>query len=126
MESTSTVGERFARALGTKDASALLELLAPDVDFRGMTPNRVWEADSAATLVHEVIFSHWFTPRDEIVAIESLDHSAVVDRERVGYRFRVANDDGAFIVDQQAYLDTEGERITWLRIMCSGYRRWSG
>jgi hypothetical protein len=116
------IGERFARAIAAKDAPALLGLLAPSLDFKAMTPSRFWEADSPAQLVDEVILGKWFEPTDRIESIEGIEHGEVADRERVSYRFRVANDDGAFLVEQQAYLCAEDEGITWLRIMCSGYR----
>jgi hypothetical protein len=41
------IGERFAHALATKDAQGLLAVLDPEVDFRGLTPGRFWEASSA-------------------------------------------------------------------------------
>ncbi len=108
--------------MAAKDASALLTLLAPQVDFRAMTPGRFWEASSADELVKDVILGHWFDGSDRIDAIEGIESDTVVDRERVGYRFRVTNDDGAFIVEQQAYLGVENDTVTWLRIMCSGFR----
>jgi hypothetical protein len=126
MGASGTIGERFARAVAIRDAPALLEVLAPDVSFQGMTPSRIWATDSAETLVRDVLLGSWFTPGDVVEAIESLDHGTVADRGRVGYRFRVTNDRGTFLVEQQAYFDAQDERITWLRIMCSGYRRWSG
>ncbi len=115
-------GERFARAIAAKDAPALVGLLAPRIDFRAMTPGRIWEADSPEQLVDEVILGSWFEPTDRIEAIEGIENGAVADRQSVRYRFRVTNDDGAFLVEQQAYLDVEDEGITWLRVMCSGYR----
>jgi len=116
------VGERFARAVAAKDAPALIELLAPDVDFRAMTPGAFWEASSAAELVDDVILGRWFEPSDRIEAIEEIENDVVVDRQRVGYRFRVTNDEGTFIVEQQAYLGVENDMVNWLRVMCSGYR----
>jgi hypothetical protein len=116
------VGERFARAIAAKDAPGLLELLASDIDFGGMTPGRFWEATSADELVNDVIFGRWFSTTDHIEAIEAVDRDVVVDRERVGYRLRVKNDDGEFLVEQQAYFAVADDRIAWLRIMCSGYR----
>jgi hypothetical protein len=119
---TTSIGERFARAVAEKDASTLLELLAPQVDFRAMTPGRFWEAGTAVEVVDGAILGHWFEPTDVIEAIEGINHDAFVDRERVGYRFRVTNSDGSFIVEQQAYYAVEDNAISWLRIMCSGYR----
>ena len=116
------IGERFARAIAEKDAPALLGLLAPQIDFRAMTPFRFWEADTAVDVVDNVILGKWFKPTDEIVAIEAIEQGAVADRERVAYRFRVNNPDGPCLIEQQAYLGGENDTITWLRIMCSGYR----
>ena len=116
------LGERFARAIAAKDAPALLRLLDPQIDFRAMTPGRMWEADSPAQLVDEVILGKWFEPSDRIDAIEAIENGEVADRESVRYRFRVTNNDGAFLVEQQAYLGVADDRIAFLRVMCSGYR----
>jgi hypothetical protein len=116
------IGERFARAIAAKDAPALLGLLAPEVDFRAMTPVRFWESNSAVEVVDDVVFGKWFEPTDLIESIEGIENDVVMDRERVGYRFRVTNADGAFVVEQQAYLGVQDDRIAWLRIMCTGYR----
>jgi hypothetical protein len=116
------VGERFARAIAAKDESALLDLLAPQLDCRAMTPGRFWEPSSPAELVHDVILGKWFDDNDHIDGIEAIDSDTVADRQRVGYRFRVTNADGTFLVEQQAYLGVEDDRVAWLRIMCCGYR----
>ena len=47
-------GERFAQgASPRRTARALLEVLAPEVDFRGLTPKRNWQADDAEALVRD-------------------------------------------------------------------------
>jgi hypothetical protein len=40
----------------------------------------------------------------------------------VGYRFRVRNPDGTFVVEQQAYLAALDGQIAWMRVLCSGFR----
>lgn len=117
-----SIGEQFARAFAAKDAGALRDLLAPDVDFRALTPDKFWEARSASEVVDDVILGRWLARADHIDALESVEHDAVVDRERVGYRLRGTNDDGPFVLEQQAYFTVADGRIAWLRIMCSGYR----
>ena len=47
---------------------------------------------------------------------------SVADRSRVSYLLRVSNPDGVYLVEQQAYFGVENGRISWLRILCSGYR----
>ena len=116
------MGERFARALATKDRPALLELLDAEIDFRGLTPGAFWEASSAVELVDDIIFGRWFDEGDRIATLDEVEIGSVVDRQRVSYRLQVVNADGAFVVEQQAYFGVEDDHITWLRIMCSGYR----
>jgi hypothetical protein len=117
----SGIGDRFANAVAKKDGPALLDLLDPELDFRALTPGRFWEASSAEALVDEVIFGAWFEADDHIDALEDVQIGAVADRDRVGYRLRITNADGVFLVEQQAYFDVENDRINWLRILCSGY-----
>jgi hypothetical protein len=71
----------------------------PEVDFRGMTPRRVWEASDPATIVSEIL-RQWFEDSDEIETLDKLETDAFADTERVGYR----------------------RRIGWMRVVCSGFR----
>ena len=118
----SGIGDRFAHALAKKDGPALLDLLEPEIDFRALTPGRFWEASAAKELVDDVLFGAWFEAGDHIDALEDVQTGAVADLDRVGYRLRITNSDGVFLVEQQAYFGVENDRINWLRIMCSGYR----
>ena len=116
-----SLGADFAAALAAKDVARLLDLLHPEIDFRGMTPNRYWEAgDPEAVLA--VLVGRWFEDKDEIESLEALDTDAFADRERVAYRFGVRNPDGRFLVEQQVYLTERDGRIGWMRVLCSGFR----
>ena len=95
-------------------------LLHPEVDFRGMTPGRVWEADGPDDVL--AVLGTWFDVGDVIEGVELVETDGFADRERVGYRLRVRNDGGLHLVEQQAYLTERDGRIGWLRIMCAGYR----
>jgi hypothetical protein len=121
MEEPATLGSQFAQALASKDYGRLSELLHPEVDFRGITPNRVWEAHDPAEVISGVL-QHWFEDHDEIQELVQVDHDGFVDRERIGYRFRVRNPDGEFLVEQQAYVSSRDGRIGWMRVVCSGFR----
>ena len=116
-----TPGEAFARAVADKDRAALDALLAPDVDFRGMTPRRYWEASDPAGVL-DVLFDNWFEPQDMIRSAEISAGDPVEDTESVGYRFHVDTPDGAHTVAQQVYYRVEDGRISYLRVMCSGFR----
>jgi hypothetical protein len=120
---TDGMGERFVRTLAAKDADGLKALLTSDVDFRAMTPGKFWEGNDADVIVDEIILGTWFDPERRIIEVLAIDHDRVGSLDRVGYRFRVGRPDGEFIIEQQAYLQTEDSTISWLRIMCSGFVR---
>jgi hypothetical protein len=115
------IGERFARAIASKDSAGLKELMQPDIDFRAMTPAKFWEATNPTAIVDETMLGRWFSPERRIVEVLAVDTDTVGSRERVGYRFRVARPDGEFVIEQQAYFETDGKTISWLRILCSGF-----
>jgi hypothetical protein len=118
---TTALGADFARALAAKDSDRLIDLMHPEIDFRGLTPSRSWEANDRDEAI-SVLFGQWFEDKDEIEALEQLESDAFADRERVGYRFSVTNPDGRFLVEQQAYLAPREGRIGWMRVVCSGFR----
>src|SRR3954463_16309207 len=110
----STLGTRFAEAVATKDADALRELLDPDIDFRGVTPGRFWEAHNPEG-VCDIVFGSWFEPSDE-TELRSTETDAFADRQRIGYRFAARNPDGEFLVEQTAYFAERDGRIDWMRV----------
>jgi hypothetical protein len=114
-------GEAFAGALAAKDREAIAALLDPEIDFRGLTPGRTWEATGPGQVL-EVLLGSWFEPSDRILALQQVQTDEFADRERVGYRLSVENPEGSFVVEQQAYLTTREGRIDWMRVLCSGFR----
>lgn len=121
MDQGTTVGAEFARALAAKDSARLLDLMHPQIDFRGLTPNRHWEAGDPEAVI-SVLLDQWFEDKDEIEGVEGLESDSFSDRQRVGYRFSVRNPDGRFLVEQQAYLQASDGQIDWMRVLCSGFR----
>lgn len=120
------LGRRFATALAAKDRAGLLDLVADDVDFAGLTPRRSWQAGTATDLVDSVLLGCWFEDSDHIEDVHDLRTGEVGGRSHLTYRFDVRNPDGRFVVEQQAYYDTDDGKITWLRILCSGFRPTGG
>ena len=121
MPQQTTLGADFARAFCEKDPARIRELLHSEIDFRGLTPNRFWEASGPDAVV-EILFDNWLEAKDQVEGIEGIEGDIVADRERVGYRFTVSNPDGHFLVEQQAYLSTRDGQIDWIRLVCSGFR----
>ena len=120
-QQTSTLGADFARAFAGKDGDRMRELLHPEVDFKGLTPSRSWEAGDADAVV-EILFGSWLEDSDQVEALEAVEDDSVADRERVGYRCSVTNPDGRFVFEQQAYIAPRDGRIGWMRVVCSGFR----
>ena len=115
---TGTVtAERFVAALGARDFDGVEALLAPDVRFRALVPRALREHDNAADTAGR--FPLWF---GEPEVFEVLDSTVgeVSGRIHVAYRFRVLDEEGWQVVEQQAYLDAPEGRITDISIVCSG------
>jgi len=119
MAETPTPGTEYVNALAAKDFERVAELMDPEINFRAMTPRKFWEAGDPESVVSDVL-TEWFDDSHEIEALERLETENVLDVEHVSYRLAVNSPDGSFIVDQQAYLKTSGERISWMRVMCAG------
>lgn len=117
-----TLGERFAKALAAKDEAGVRAVTAPDLDFRAMTPGRFWEAHSHGDLV-DVLFANWLEPSDEVIALLSTSTGEVSTRQHVTYRLHLRNADGDSLMEQHMYYDVVDGRISWARVMCSGFVR---
>src|SRR5664280_301486 len=120
-EMTTTVGEHFARAVA-KDSGRLRSLLADEVDFEALTPRRHWTASTSKEAVDDIILKYWFGPDDDIHDVRSVSVGQVADLQRVSYRFGIRRGGQEDVLEQQAYYSSDGEHITWMRIVCSGYR----
>ena len=116
------LGRRFVEALAIKDAEALRAVMHPEVDFRGLTPNRFWEAHDRDAVL-EILFGAWFEPHNELDELVLMQSDAFADREQIRFRFRGRNRDVPMIVEQQAYLTERDGLIGWMRVVCSGQRR---
>jgi NAD(P)-dependent dehydrogenase (short-subunit alcohol dehydrogenase family) len=119
--SESTLGRAFAQALAHKDFDQVVALLHSGIDFRGLTPGRAWEASGAQAVVEEVL-RQWFGESDQVDDVISIETDSFADRQRVAYRFHGRNQDGPFVVEQQAYYSERDGCIDWMRVVCSGFR----
>ena len=116
------LGERFARAIAEKDFDKAASVFHPKVDFQGMTPGRTWDAGDAETVRREIL-PQWYEDDEQIDGLLEVENGSVGDRRRIRYLYAVHNADGKFLIEQQAYYDVRDGAITWMRIVCSGWRR---
>jgi hypothetical protein len=117
----SSLGPDFAQALFAKDFDRVRGAVDPGIDFRALTPRRIWEPADADELIDGVL-KVWFDDSAELERLAAVETGQVGDRERVAYRFEGHSTDGPFVVEQQAYYEVSDERISWMRVMCSGFR----
>jgi hypothetical protein len=117
----SSPGLEFARAVADRSSAALAATLADVIDFAGLTPGRRWVASTPEQVV-EAVLGNWFTESDRIDAATWDEGEPVVDTRHVTYRLEIVNDDGPYRVEQQVYYRTDEGRITWMRVLCSGFR----
>jgi hypothetical protein len=117
------LGECFVRAVAARDADALRILLAPEVEFRALTPGRVWQRSDADAVIDDVILGTWFSAERSVTEIVAVDCAEIGPIGRVGYRFVVRFPDGDHLIEQQAFFKAEDDRISWLQILCSGFVR---
>ena len=115
-----TPDERYVAALAVKDVDALRAVLDPAIDVRALTPRAFWEATGADDFVERIVLGHWFEPDDVITGVLAVDTGRLGPRSSVRYRLAVTSRDEPCLVEQQAYYETDGDRISWLRIMCAG------
>ena len=117
----SALGREFAEAFAGKDFDRIAELLDPQVDFRGLTPRRTWQASSAAEAISEVL-TCWLEESDHVDELVAVEGGTFADRQTLSYQLRGHNEDGPFIFEQQAYFTEREGRIDWIRVLCSGFR----
>ena len=119
------LGRAFAAAIAAKDRRALERLLAPEVDFRGVTPNHLWEATDPEG-VAEIVFGSWFEPHDHVREVLDVTTAGFADRHVLHYRFLVDSEGEPCLVEQHGYFDALDGRFTKLNLVCSGFRPTKG
>ena len=118
----STIAGAFVDAIIARDLPRASGLLHEEIDFRAMTPNRIWEAEGPSGV--EGVLRKWLAdPDEEIASVEAVEPGGLIeDTERVAWLVNGSGSDGPFVFEQQAYLREREGRIGWLRVMCSGQR----
>jgi hypothetical protein len=116
----SSIAGTWVDAIVARDIARAIALLHPEIDFRAMTPNRVWEAEGQEGV--EAVLREWFEDPDEDVnAIEATQPVAIEDTLRVGWLVHISDSDGPHVFEQQAYVRERNGQIDWMRVMCSGW-----
>ena len=126
---TTTVGtpglvlaDRLLAALCGRDFDRLADLLAPDVELRALLPRGHAEWAGVPDVAGR--FRAWLGDPGEFEVLEAAIGS-IAGRVQLRWRFRLTADrlgEGAFVIEQQAYVATAGAAITRIDLLCSGFR----
>jgi hypothetical protein len=113
------IAAAFADAILARDFAQAISLLHPEIDFRAMTPNRIWEADGPAAV--ESVLRKWLDdPDEDVEQIGATDPAVIENTARVGWLVRLTDAEGPQTFEQQAYVRERDGQIGWLRVMCTG------
>ena len=116
------IGARLLDALEARDYDALAACFAPDATLRAIVPHGLREADGPEAIVER--FRIW-TEDVADFALDAREVTLFADLVRLRWVVYGIDPDGdamPTVFEQTAYAETEGGRITQLRIACSGNR----
>ncbi len=111
----------FVDAVVARDFAGAKAQLHPEVDFRGMTPNRIWEADGPEE-VEQALRTWLDNPERQVEHIDATEVSDVADTLQAGWRVRGGGSGGRFVFEQRMYARERDGQVGWLRVMCTGPR----
>ncbi len=117
---TETLGVRLASAIEVRDRTALRNLFATPVQFRAVTPRRFWDAETP-TDVADIVLGTWFDESKQITHVSLVEDDTVGEVSKISYRMSVDTESGPAVVEQVAYYRVEDDRITYVRLVCSGF-----
>jgi ketosteroid isomerase-like protein len=124
-QTSASVTADLVDAIVARDLPRAQALMHPNVDFRAMTPKRMWEAEGPGGV--EKVLRAWFEhPERDVERVEPTEPASVEDTVRVGWRVYGTEASDPFVYEQQAFVREDGGRVVWMRVMCSGPRAVSG
>ena len=101
------------------DWDAAARLLAPEVEFRGLTPKKFFELSSREAVIDQ--YRKWFEA-GTLDRVEGFEDGAVEQRLRMRYRVFWTNAEAQpFSFEQTVYYEADDRGITWISLMCSGH-----
>jgi uncharacterized protein DUF4440 len=115
------IGRQFVDALADRDWTRLEGCLAPDIRFRAVVPNEdrpFRDKPDAESAVEQL--RKWFGDADPLVLVDS-EVRMIADRLLIRYRFTGHDEDGDFVVEQDAFAEVNGDKLVSLRLVCSGF-----
>lgn len=115
------VGREFIAAIETRDWERLAASFAPDVVFRAVVPSDVPFREHRGPEAATVQIARWFKDADVHRLVDS-QVDVLADRLHIRYRIHGREDGEWFLVEQQAFATLNLGVISYLNLVCSGFR----
>ncbi|MEO8286279.1 MAG: nuclear transport factor 2 family protein [Chloroflexota bacterium] len=113
------LGQRFLAALARRDFEGLEACFQPDARFRALVPSGVREGIGPEHTV--AWFYLWFGTAEQF-EMQKMDTERMHDRLHICYRIRLIKEGLLQSIEQQAYCEVTGGRISVMNLLCSGFR----
>ncbi len=112
------VADRFLGALAARDYPTLASCFGEGARFHALVPRGLREAIGADEATS--YFQRWFGAADRVELLASGAES-VVERCHLSWRFRVHDEAGWQVIEQQAYASIQDGQIVRMDLLCSGF-----
>lgn len=113
------VAAQLVAAIAARNYKGIFGAFTPDAHFRYLIPPGPGEVTGAADVAAKYL--EWFGGVENI-GVERALVEPLADRVSIVYRFRLHGAEREEVVEQQVFLDVDGERITAIDLLCSGFR----
>lgn len=112
--------ERFVQGLATRDFDAIEKSFAPNVQFRGLVPAGLRQADNARDARNYL--QKWFGDASEFEMIGHTVEPVRGDREHISYLLHLTEDGTPYVCEQKVFVNA-GDRgvIEKFDLVCSGF-----
>jgi hypothetical protein len=111
----------LAAAIEARDWLALRNLFATPVQFRAVTPRRFWDAETPSD-VADIVLGTWFDESKVVTHVSQVEDDTVGEVSKISYRMSVSTESGPTVIEQVAYYRVQDDRITHVRLVCSGFQ----
>ena len=114
------VVEKLVQAIGSRDSAGVHAVVRPDTRLRALIPPGPVESNGSDEIAER--FGGWL---GWLASVELASSSVeeIAGRWRFSYRLRVRDEDGGtMLLEQQGFCDVDGEHITGIDLVCSGFR----
>jgi TusA-related sulfurtransferase len=114
-----SVARSLVAAIAARNYKEIFSAFSPDARFRYLIPPGLGEVAGAADVAAKYV--EWFGDADNL-EVERVFVESLADRVSVAYRFRRHEAEREEVIEQQVFLDVDGQRITAVDLLCSGFR----